>query len=187
MPRTASKLKKVKDNLNEANGKLAEAEGKLAKAEGKLKEANLSLKNAEGKGGAAPAADTSYLLAKLAAERTRADKAEGALEQAQKQGRKFGGAKSVHKSQCLEDYLAVVDRMYFSNGAGSSTRTSKPETELPATRVLGMITSPLRTSSILDRWTPLEVAVFESAICVFGKDFARISESVSFECLYVEQ
>jgi hypothetical protein len=40
---------------------------------------------------------------------------------------------------------------------------------------LGTLTSPLRESSILDRWTPFEVALFESTLCLTGKAFAQIA------------
>ena len=35
--------------------------------------------------------------------------------------------------------------------------------------------SPLRKASVLDEWAPLEVALFESGICSYGKDFHAIS------------
>ena len=35
--------------------------------------------------------------------------------------------------------------------------------------------SPLRKPSVLDDWTPIEVALFESGICSYGKDFHAIS------------
>ena len=35
--------------------------------------------------------------------------------------------------------------------------------------------SPLRKTSVLDEWSPLEVALFESGICSYGKDFHAIS------------
>ena len=35
--------------------------------------------------------------------------------------------------------------------------------------------SPLRKASVLDEWTPMEVALFESGVCSYGKDFHAIS------------
>eukprot|EP00475_Leptophrys_vorax_P019372 TRINITY_DN26448_c0_g1_i3.p3 TRINITY_DN26448_c0_g1~~TRINITY_DN26448_c0_g1_i3.p3 ORF type:complete len:130 (+),score=41.01 TRINITY_DN26448_c0_g1_i3:46-435(+) len=38
--------------------------------------------------------------------------------------------------------------------------------------------SPLRKVDVWDNWTPREIALFESGICSFGKDFVRISKVI---------
>jgi hypothetical protein len=39
-----------------------------------------------------------------------------------------------------------------------------------------MLTSPAREGSVLDAWAPLEVAKFEAAMCLVGKQFALIAK-----------
>jgi hypothetical protein len=43
---------------------------------------------------------------------------------------------------------------------------------------LGRLTSQVRAGSVLDRWTPLEIARFEAAICLVGKAFANIATAI---------
>ena len=43
---------------------------------------------------------------------------------------------------------------------------------------LGMLTSPAREGSILDAWAPLEVAKFEAAMCLVGKQFPVVAKVV---------
>ena len=43
---------------------------------------------------------------------------------------------------------------------------------------LGVLTSPVREAAVLDRWAPLEVAKFESALCLVGKNFPQVAAVV---------
>ena len=51
----------------------------------------------------------------------------------------------------------------------------------PAVRsstTLGRLLCPLRVPSVLDRWSPLEVARFEGAMCLYGKRFPLVQRVV---------
>ena len=51
----------------------------------------------------------------------------------------------------------------------------------PAVRsstTLGRLLCPLRVPSVLDRWSPIEVARFEGALCLYGKNFALVQRAV---------
>ena len=87
-----------------------------------------------------------------------------------------GGPSQRHTFGCLESYLDVVAKCYYDDratGAGSHPE-SHPETEradlfLQRKTVLGKLSSMWRRRSPIDTWAPLEIALFESAICVHGK------------------
>ena len=44
------------------------------------------------------------------------------------------------------------------------------------TSTLASLLSAVRPHSVIDMWSPYEIAIFESAICVFGKKFNWISK-----------
>ena len=46
---------------------------------------------------------------------------------------------------------------------------------LQRTSTLAQLLSKVRPKTIIDKWSPYEIALFESAICVFGKKFHWIS------------
>lgn len=77
--------------------------------------------------------------------------------------------------QNLDDYLALVGNMYYqspevgrSNGGFSLIRRT----------TLGMLTAPVREPSVLDKWSPYEIALFESSICLVGKLFHQIAANI---------
>jgi hypothetical protein len=44
---------------------------------------------------------------------------------------------------------------------------------------LGSLLLPIRRRNILDEWSPKEIAIFESAICLYGKEFDTIAQLLS--------
>ena len=42
----------------------------------------------------------------------------------------------------------------------------------------GMLQNPARKGHVWDHWTPYEIALFESAICIYGKDFWKIQNVI---------
>jgi len=38
--------------------------------------------------------------------------------------------------------------------------------------------SPLRKPNIIEKWSPLELSVFEASITLFGKDFHKIQKQI---------
>jgi hypothetical protein len=57
-------------------------------------------------------------------------------------------------------------------------KQSAPTLPLVRPNMLGMMTSSLKRVQILDKWCPHEIALFESAICVYGKQFHSIAAKV---------
>lgn len=43
---------------------------------------------------------------------------------------------------------------------------------------LGLHLNPLRKQLPIERWSPFEVSIFESSICIYGKNFNRIQKDV---------
>jgi len=76
----------------------------------------------------------------------------------------------------LDDYLGLVGRIFYREP--ETGVSSDPDGGFVVLRrsVLGRLTTPLRRPTVLDRWAPYEVALFESSICLFGKDFNAMAE-----------
>mmetsp|Transcript_16918 Transcript_16918/g.48611 ORF Transcript_16918/g.48611 Transcript_16918/m.48611 type:complete len:288 (+) Transcript_16918:99-962(+) len=51
---------------------------------------------------------------------------------------------------------------------------------LPAERVtaLGLLTSPVRRPTVVERWNPYEICVFEASMALYGKDFHEVARTV---------
>lgn len=73
--------------------------------------------------------------------------------------------------------LRAVSNMYYKekevhpNGTSVWVSTDYGSLHYPS---LDLLLSPLRQTTPLDFWAPKEIAIFEAAICRFGKDFHRI-------------
>ena len=75
----------------------------------------------------------------------------------------------------LDEYLAWVGNTYYtSTEAGMACG----QWALLRRTTLGVLTSPAREGSLLDHWSPLEVAKFESAMCLVGKQFPLVAKVV---------
>ena len=75
----------------------------------------------------------------------------------------------------LDDYLNFVGRTYYPDreeGAATSDFSVVRRT------TLGLLTSPVRVPTIIEKWAPIEIARFESAICLVGKSFAQVSKAI---------
>ena len=88
-----------------------------------------------------------------------------------------GGPSQQHTFGCLEAYLNVVAKCYYEEPRPDPSLRDEDAQE-PSTRaelylqresLLGKLSSLWRERSPLDRWAPLEIAIFESAICIHGK------------------
>ena len=91
-----------------------------------------------------------------------------------------GGPSQRHTFGCLESYLDVVAECYYGDSIVTAA-TPHPEQEradlfLQRKSVLGKLSSMWRRRSPIDTWAPLEVALFESSICIHGKGelFSRL-------------
>jgi len=75
----------------------------------------------------------------------------------------------------LDDYLAWVGAAYYTaTEAGASCR----DWALLRRTTLGRLCAPARAPAPFDEWAPLEVAKFEAALCVHGKNFPLVASLV---------
>ena len=75
----------------------------------------------------------------------------------------------------LDEHLAWLGNTYYtSQEAGMACG----QWALLRRTTLGRLTSPVREGSPLDHWAPIEVAKFESALCLVGKQFALVARAV---------
>ena len=73
----------------------------------------------------------------------------------------------------LDEYLSWVgDAYYTATESGAACR----DWALLRRTTLGRLTAPAREGHVFDSWTPLQVAKFEGAICLYGKNFSQISK-----------
>ena len=76
-------------------------------------------------------------------------------------------------SVALDEYLAWIGKTYYTaTESGAACR----EWALLRRTTLGRLTAPAREGRVFDLWAPIQIAKFESAICLYGKDFAQISK-----------
>ena len=73
----------------------------------------------------------------------------------------------------LDGYLQWVGSTYYSASEGGAANR---EWALLRRTTLGRLAVSARETCVFDHWAPIEVAKFESAICLFGKDFSHISK-----------
>ncbi|OMJ73080.1 hypothetical protein SteCoe_28307 [Stentor coeruleus] len=79
--------------------------------------------------------------------------------------------------QSFENYLSTVTMMYFGDPHPKSKETTeifRPGKRARSSQLndpLSMILSPLRSELDFESWSPKEIAVFESVMCMFGKKF----------------
>mmetsp|Transcript_37331 Transcript_37331/g.64769 ORF Transcript_37331/g.64769 Transcript_37331/m.64769 type:complete len:256 (+) Transcript_37331:42-809(+) len=78
-----------------------------------------------------------------------------------------------------EDYMNLVSKLLYPQAP--LEKYAKPETQelvINQVSLLGMLMSPVRKPTVIEKWSPFEVACFEAAIALFGKDFHRIQKWV---------
>jgi len=84
----------------------------------------------------------------------------------------------------FENYLQFVSCSYFGTASAQKPKdseektvrhTNKPKLKLTT---LDLLLNPVRTDLVYEKWSPKEIAIFESAICKFGKKFEVIQSLV---------
>eukprot|EP00941_MAST-03F_sp_MAST-3F-sp1_P006049 g6049.t1 len=59
---------------------------------------------------------------------------------------------------------------------------AKKDSEWLRPAMAGLLASPFHKVVVTDRWSPLEVAKFEAALCIWGKHFHRVQSVVKTKC-----
>jgi len=91
------------------------------------------------------------------------------------------GAKRVFRTaQIAEDYVNHVGKMMYPSVQyaqyGYEGENSRFAMERPTT--LGLMRCPLRQPSVVEMWSPHQIALFEGAIALYGKHFHTIQRMV---------
>ena len=84
----------------------------------------------------------------------------------------------AHKK--AEDYIDLVGKMmypgtYLAPFGYDATTGQYPIECLSA---LSLLQNPLRRPSVIEKWSPLEIATFEAAMIVCGKEFHKVQSFV---------
>ena len=83
--------------------------------------------------------------------------------------------------QRAEDYIDFASNfmLFPTNELGPyGFDTSKRQYPLETISALGYLKSPLRRPSVVEKWSPYEIAVFEGSMALFGKDFLKIHKQI---------
>jgi len=82
--------------------------------------------------------------------------------------------------RAAEDYVTLVGNiMYpgtYMGPFGYSHEQGKYPVERPC--MLGLLQSPLRHPTVIERWSPYEIASFEAAMTLYGKEFHAVQKVV---------
>mmetsp|Transcript_30185 Transcript_30185/g.69195 ORF Transcript_30185/g.69195 Transcript_30185/m.69195 type:complete len:488 (-) Transcript_30185:502-1965(-) len=82
--------------------------------------------------------------------------------------------------RAAEDYVDFVANMIYPSTYlcpfGYNYKQGQYPVERPCT--LGVLLSPLRRPTVIERWNPFEIASFEAAISLYGKDFHLVQQIV---------
>jgi hypothetical protein len=79
-----------------------------------------------------------------------------------------------------EDYVGLVGRMMYpaTKLRPYGFDSDKREYPLDGISVLGYLKSSLRRPTIIERWSPYEIALFEGALLHHGKEFHLVSRVI---------
>eukprot|EP00823_Brevimastigomonas_motovehiculus_P004774 TRINITY_DN326_c2_g1_i2.p1 TRINITY_DN326_c2_g1~~TRINITY_DN326_c2_g1_i2.p1 ORF type:complete len:207 (-),score=53.85 TRINITY_DN326_c2_g1_i2:1334-1954(-) len=95
--------------------------------------------------------------------------------------KKYAADAEFPDKQRTNNLLNAVATMYYkphetaTNGSEVLVSQEYDKLEYPT---LDMLLSPLRKPSVLDSWSPKEIALFEAGMCSIGKDFHAISKLI---------
>jgi hypothetical protein len=82
----------------------------------------------------------------------------------------------------VEDYVDFASNMMLfpvSKLGSYGYDPSRKQYPLDTISVLSYLKSPLRRPTIIEKWSPLEIATFEAALCEYGKVFHKVQSEVA--------
>ena len=76
-----------------------------------------------------------------------------------------------------EDYISMASNLILPNITLGPFGYDASCGLFPTERIttLGLLTSPLRRPTVLEKWNPYEISVFEASMALYGKDFHEIT------------
>lgn len=89
-----------------------------------------------------------------------------------------GGRWKTH--QMAEDYMGTVAKLMYPGTKFGPYGYNHNMREYPLEyiSVLAFVKSPLRRPSVIEKWSPYEVALFEGAMLHYGKEFHLVSREI---------
>mmetsp|Transcript_6440 Transcript_6440/g.10540 ORF Transcript_6440/g.10540 Transcript_6440/m.10540 type:complete len:197 (-) Transcript_6440:115-705(-) len=83
-------------------------------------------------------------------------------------------------NQMHEDYVNLVGDIMYPKSTFHYADANPAEGKYPLDKIntLGYLVNPLRKRSVLEKWNPYEVSVFEASITLYGKNFNRIHKAI---------
>jgi len=82
--------------------------------------------------------------------------------------------------QMAEDYTSLVGSMMYPATQFQPYGYNPKERQYPIEKIslLGFIKSPLRRPTVIEKWSPYEIAVFEGSMLHYGKEFLSVSRQI---------
>jgi len=82
--------------------------------------------------------------------------------------------------QIAEDYTSLVGSMMYPSTQFQSYGYNPEQRQYPIEKIslLGFMKSPLRRPTIIEKWSPYEIALFEGSMLHYGKDFRKVSRQI---------
>ena len=79
-----------------------------------------------------------------------------------------------------EDYVNLVGDLMYPKTLFGPQGYDVAENRNPIERIttLGYLISPIRKITVIEKWSPIEIAVFEGSITLYGKNFNQIQKYV---------
>jgi hypothetical protein len=87
----------------------------------------------------------------------------------------------VAAHQLADDYVEIASSIALQSLGQLGPYGFEPENgsyPLEAVSVLRFLKSPMRRTSVLERWAPLEIALFEAALSEYGKEFHKVQREI---------
>jgi hypothetical protein len=79
-----------------------------------------------------------------------------------------------------EEYVDLVGSMMYpaTRFRPYGFNPQKREYPLEGISLLGFMKSPLRRPTIIEKWSPYEIAIFEASLLHYGKEFHTVSKQI---------
>jgi len=91
-----------------------------------------------------------------------------------------GGEERWRAHRIAEEYIDLVGNVMFPGTFLAPFGYDPASGQYPIEQVtaLGILTSPLRRPTVVEKWSPYEIATFEASLALFGKQFHQLQKFV---------
>lgn len=108
------------------------------------------------------------------------------VEKKEGEGNVKRGKERWRPHRMTEDYVNLVGDLMYPKTLFGPYGFDPTKGRFPVERIstLGYLTSALRRPTVIEKWTPYEVAVFEAALTLYGKNFHQVHKVVRPKSLF---